>query len=64
VNLVARSGCAEPCFRGARKKRGALNPTDSKVQMAALQLDLPAQQFQEVTDVWVPFDESIAIGWE
>ena len=31
---------------------------------AGLQLDFPAQQNQEVTEVWVPFEEEIAIGWE
>lgn len=29
-----------------------------------LQLDFPAQQIREVTEVWVPFDELIAVGWE
>src|SRR5713101_2497201 len=31
---------------------------------AGPQLDFPTQQFQGVAEVWVPFEESIAIGWE
>jgi hypothetical protein len=27
------------------------------------QLDFPVQQIQGVADVWVPFSESIAVGW-
>ena len=27
------------------------------------QLDFPAQQFQGVAEVWVPFEEAIVIGW-
>ena len=30
---------------------------------AGLQLDFPAQQFQGATEVWVPFEEAIVIGW-
>jgi hypothetical protein len=30
---------------------------------AGLQLDFPAQQLQGVAEVWVPFDEVIAVGW-
>jgi hypothetical protein len=30
---------------------------------AGLQLDFPAQQYQGVAEVWVPFDEVIAVGW-
>jgi hypothetical protein len=30
---------------------------------AGTQLDFPAQQIQGVAEVWVPFEESIAIGW-
>ncbi|HEY2404563.1 MAG TPA: hypothetical protein VGI10_01100 [Polyangiaceae bacterium] len=29
---------------------------------AGLQLDFPAQQFQGVAEVWVPFEEAIVIG--
>ena len=30
---------------------------------AGSQLDFPAQQLQEVAEVWVPFEESIVVGW-
>jgi hypothetical protein len=30
---------------------------------AGPQLDFPAQQFQGVAEVWVPFEEAIVIGW-
>lgn len=30
---------------------------------AGAQLDFPAQQFQGVAEVWVPFEEAIAMGW-
>lgn len=30
---------------------------------AGAQLDFPAQQIQGVAEVWVPFDEVIAVGW-
>jgi hypothetical protein len=30
---------------------------------AGAQLDFPAQQFQGVAEVWVPFEEAIVIGW-
>lgn len=33
------------------------------VGCAGPQLDFPAQQFQVVTEVWVPFEEAIVIGW-
>jgi hypothetical protein len=28
------------------------------------QLDFPVQQIQGVAEVWVPFEGSIAVGWE
>ena len=30
---------------------------------AGSQLDFPNQQFQGVAEVWVPFEESIAVAW-
>jgi hypothetical protein len=30
---------------------------------AGLQLDFPAQQFQGVAELWVPFEEAIVIRW-
>ena len=30
---------------------------------AGLQLEFPAQQIHEVGALWVPFEESIAVGW-
>jgi hypothetical protein len=34
-----------------------------RLSCAGLQLDFPAQQFHGVTEVWVPFEEAIVIGW-
>jgi len=47
-------------------KKGSRLPPDSLVlsfSCAGSQLDFPAQQIQGVAEVWVPFKESIAIGW-
>ncbi len=30
---------------------------------AGPQLDFPAQQFLELAEVWLPFEESTVIGW-
>jgi hypothetical protein len=30
---------------------------------AGLQLDFPAQQFFDVSGVWLPFEETIVVGW-
>jgi DNA invertase Pin-like site-specific DNA recombinase len=38
-------------------------PSCSIVGCAGLQLDFPVEQLQGVGDVWMPFEESIAIGW-
>ena len=35
----------------------------SRESCAGLQLDFPAQQYPGVAEVWVPFDEVIAVGW-
>jgi hypothetical protein len=35
-----------------------------KSSCAGPQLDFPVQQVQGFADAWVPFDESIAIGWD
>ncbi len=35
----------------------------SRPSRAGAQLDFPTQQIQSVAEVWVPFEESIAIGW-
>jgi hypothetical protein len=37
--------------------------SQSQVQIAGLQLDFPAQQIQGFAEVWVPFEEAIAIRW-
>ena len=41
----------KPCFH--RAFPGCAGP----------QLDFPAQQFQGLAEVWVPFEEAIVIGW-
>jgi hypothetical protein len=48
---------ANPGLGGAR-----FNPPDF-LSCAGAQLDFPAQQNQGVADVWVPFDQTIAVGW-
>ena len=51
-------------FQGDKRRtaqRGA-EPYDNR-GCAGAQLDVPAQQFQGVTEVWVPFEEAIVIGW-
>jgi hypothetical protein len=34
-----------------------------EISCAGSQLDFPAQHIQGVAEVWVPFEESIAVGW-
>jgi hypothetical protein len=34
------------------------------ISCAGLQLDFPVQQNPVVADVWVPFEGSLAAGWE
>jgi hypothetical protein len=43
---------------------GGSGPRAPAVGCAGLQLDFPVKQDQGVTEVWVPFESSIAIGWE
>ena len=42
---------------------GASSSAANKSSCAGPQLDFPAQQDQGVAQVWVPFEESIAVGW-
>jgi hypothetical protein len=53
--------------RGTRDPtRGDYRSVPDRAQCASitgLQLDFPAQQIQGVAEVWVPFDEVIAVGW-
>jgi hypothetical protein len=50
-----------------RKKKKPTSTSLSKQAFsgccAGAQLDFPAQQFQGVAEVWVPFEEAIALGW-
>lgn len=48
-----------------RKPRGRVRGfrLGSRLGCAGSQLDFPNQQIQGVADAWVPFEESIAIGW-
>ena len=36
---------------------------EAEVQIAGPELDFPVRQIQGVADVWIPFEESIAVGW-
>lgn len=36
---------------------------DVDTDCAGAQLDFPAQQFQGVAEVWMPFEQAIVIGW-
>jgi hypothetical protein len=42
---------------------GALNDRSGKSGCAGPQLDFPDHKIQGVAEVWVPFEEAIAIGW-
>jgi hypothetical protein len=50
---------------GGRRTTKAKSPVFSGpfFGCAGLQLDFPAQQFQGVAEVWVPFEAAIVIGW-
>jgi len=45
------------------KPAGAGGPHCQAMGCAGVQLDFPAQQIQGLAEVWVPFEEAIAIGW-
>jgi hypothetical protein len=62
----ARSDAAWP-QNGPKTKNAESAPRANSAQSlscAGPQLDFPVQQVQGVADAWVPFDESIAIGWD
>jgi hypothetical protein len=57
------SFCKSGCAAAAPVNEKSPEVSFGAFGCAGAQLDFPAQQFQGVAEVWVPFEEAIVIGW-
>jgi hypothetical protein len=57
------SFCKSGCAAAATMNEKSPEVSFGAFGCAGPQLDFPAQQFQGVTEAWVPFEQAIVIGW-